>query len=138
MIGRFVGSAVLQKLRTGPVLGTAAVCAFALVIISLLTHGHLAMFTLIAVGLCNSIMFPSIFTLGVQDLGPMTSKGSSLLIAAIVGGALIPLAQGAIADRIGLHPSFFIPAICYVYIACFGFAAIRRRAASNLIPVEPV
>ena len=87
------------------------------------------MATMLAVGFCNSIMFPSIFTLGIQDLGSLTSKGSSLLIAAIVGGALIPLAQGALADRIGLHPSFIIPAICYIYIAAFGFASIRRRIA---------
>jgi FHS family L-fucose permease-like MFS transporter len=84
-------------------------------------------------------MFPSIFTLGVQDLGPLTSKGSSLLIAAIVGGALIPLSQGRLADHIGLHPSFIVPAICYIYIACFGFAALRRPPAHNmLVPVEPV
>jgi FHS family L-fucose permease-like MFS transporter len=99
----------------------------------------LPMWTMLAVGFCNSIMFPSIFTLGVQDLGPLTSKGSSLLIAAIVGGALIPLSQGKLADHIGLHPSFIIPAICYIYIACFGFASLRRLAArKTLVPVEPV
>ncbi|MDQ2925992.1 MAG: sugar MFS transporter [Acidobacteriota bacterium] len=139
MTGRFIGSAVLQKVRTGPVLGTAAVCACALATTSILTHGHLAMATMLAVGFCNSIMFPSIFTLGIQDLGALTSKGSSLLIAAIVGGALIPLAQGALADRIGLHPSFIVPAICYVYIASFGFASMRRPLAyDGLVPVEPV
>jgi FHS family L-fucose permease-like MFS transporter len=104
MIGRFIGSAVLQRVRTGPVLGGAAIGSFILVVISLLTHGHLAMYSLLFVGVFNSIMFPSIFTLGIQDLGPLTSKGSSLLIAAIVGGALIPLGTGALADRIGLHP----------------------------------
>ena len=139
MIGRFVGSAVLQRIRTGPVLGTAAICACLLVVTSLLTAGHTAMWALLAVGFCNSIMFPSIFTLGIQDLGPLTSKGSSLMIAAIVGGALIPLATGKLADKIGLHPAFIIPAICYVYIACFGLAAIRRPAARDtLVPVEPV
>jgi FHS family L-fucose permease-like MFS transporter len=99
----------------------------------------LPMWTMLAVGFCNSIMFPSIFTLGIQDLGPLTSKGSSLLIAAILGGAVVPEIQGRIADNIGLHPSFFIPVICYVYIAVFGIAAIRRPVAlSTLIPVEPV
>ena len=131
MLGRFIGSAVLQKVRTAPVLAAAAVCACCLATTSVLTHGHLAMATLLAVGFCNSIMFPSIFTLGIQDLGPLTSKGSSLLIAAIVGGALIPLAQGALADRIGLHPSFIIPAVCYIYIAGFGFASIRRPVARD-------
>jgi len=139
MVGRFIGSAVLQKVRTGVVLGLCAIGAGSLIVISILTHGHMAMVAMLAVGLCNSIMFPSIFTLGVQDLGQLTSKGSSLLIAAIVGGALIPLSQGKLADHVGLHASFIIPAICYIYIAYFGFAALRRPMAHNmLVPVEPV
>jgi FHS family L-fucose permease-like MFS transporter len=139
MVGRFIGSAVLQRVRTGPVLGGAAIGSFILIVISLLTHGHLAMYSLLFVGVFNSIMFPSIFTLGIQDLGPLTSKGSSLLIAAIVGGALIPLGTGALADKIGLHPAFIIPAICYVYITIFGLAAIRRPAAlTGLLPAEPI
>ncbi len=138
MLGRFIGSAVLQRVRTAPVLTTAAIGAFTLVVISLLTHGHLAMIAMLAVGFCNSIMFPSIFTLGIQDLGPLTSKGSSILIAAILGGAIVPKLQGIVADHIGLHPSFFIPAICYIYIAAFAFAAIKRPPArDSLLPVEP-
>jgi FHS family L-fucose permease-like MFS transporter len=138
MLGRFLGSAVLQKVRTGPVLGTAAIVACILVIVSILTQGHFAMFALLAVGFCNSIMFPSIFTLGIQDLGPLTSKGSSLLIASILGGAIVPELTGALADKIGLHTAFIIPAICYVYIAAFGIAAIKRPQASNsLLPMDP-
>ncbi len=138
MVGRFIGSAVLQRVKTGKLLGLSAIVACLLVVTSLLTHGHLAMAAILAVGLCNSIMFPSIFTLGIQDLGPLTSKGSSLMIAAIVGGALIPLAQGRLADKIGLHPSFLVPAICYVYIAAFGIAAIKRPAGrDSLISPEP-
>ena len=137
MIGRFIGSGVLQFVRTGTVLGIAAVGAFILVVTTILTHGHTAMYALLFVGLCNSIMFPSIFTLGIQDLGPLTSKGSSLMIAAIVGGAIIPLATGKLADKIGLQPAFIIPAICYIYIACFGLASIRRPLAiDNYIPEE--
>jgi FHS family L-fucose permease-like MFS transporter len=139
MLGRFIGSAILQRVRTGPVLGIAALSAFSLVVLSILTHGQTAMFALLAVGFCNSIMFPSIFTLGIQGLGPLTSKGSSLMIAAIVGGALVPLATGRLADRIGLHLAFLLPATCYIYIACFGFAALRRATGlAPLIPVEPV
>ena len=139
MIGRFLGSAILQRVRTGPVLGAAAIGAFILVVISLLTHGHIAMYALLFVGFFNSIMFPSIFTLGIQDLGPLTSRGSSLLIASIVGGALIPLGTGALADKIGLHPSFIVPAICYIYITIFGLVAIRRPVARTaLLPAEPV
>ena len=139
MVGRFIGSGILQFVRTGTVLGIAAVGAFVLVVTTILTHGHTAMYALLFVGLCNSIMFPSIFTLGIQDLGPLTSKGSSLMIAAIVGGAIIPLATGKLADKIGLQPAFIIPAICYIYIACFGLASIRRPLAiDNYIPDETV
>lgn len=138
MIGRFIGSAILQRVKTGKLLALNAIIAFILVILSILTHGHVAMFALLFVGLFNSIMFPSIFTLGIQDLGPLTSKGSSLMIAAIVGGALIPEATGRLADTIGLHHAFIIPAICYVYIAAYGIASIRRPAGSDtLLPVEP-
>jgi FHS family L-fucose permease-like MFS transporter len=139
MVGRFIGSAVLQKVRTGPVLSAAAIGAFLLVVISLFTTGHVAMGALLAVGFCNSIMFPSIFTLGIQDLGPLTSKGSSILIAAILGGAIVPKVQGIVADHIGLQRSFFIPAICYIYLTIFAVAAISRPQALNaLLPVEPV
>ncbi len=137
MVGRFIGSAVLQRVRTSPVVAGCGLGAFCLVVTSILTHGHFAMGAVLAVGLCNSIMFPSIFTLGIQDLGPLTSKGSSLMIAAILGGAVIPYATGKLADHIGLQPSFIIPAICYVYIAAFGLAGIKRPAGSDaLLPVE--
>ena len=139
MVGRFIGSAILQKVRTGYLLSVCAVGAFVLVLVTLFTTGHTAMGAVLAVGLCNSIMFPSIFTLGIQDLGPLTSKGSSLLIAAILGGAIVPKIQGMVADHIGLQPSFIVPAICYVYIAAYGLGAIRRPIASDgLVPVEPV
>jgi FHS family L-fucose permease-like MFS transporter len=84
------------------------------------------MWAIIAVGLFNSVMFPSIFTIGLAGLGPLTSRGSSLMVAAIVGGALIPLAEGHLADAIGVQHAFLIPAVCYVYIALFGFVGGRR------------
>jgi FHS family L-fucose permease-like MFS transporter len=127
MIGRFVGSAILQRVRTGRLLCVAAIIAFCLVATTILGHGHLAMYALLAVGICNSIMFPSIFALGIQGLGPLTSKGSSLMIAAIVGGAIIPLATGKFADHLGLQPAFLLPALCYVYIAGLGLVADRRK-----------
>src|SRR5229473_100644 len=116
MVGRFIGSGLLQKMKTGQLLGICAVCAAALVAISMLSTGHFAMWSIILVGFFNSIMFPSIFTLGVAELGPLTGDGSGVMIMAIVGGALIPVAQGAIADRIGIHHAFFLPVICYLYI----------------------
>ena len=127
MIGRFIGSAVLQKLPTRRVLGTVAVVAFLLVTTSMLSAGYFAMWTIICVGLFNSVMFPSIFTLGIEGLGPLTGKGSGLLVMAIVGGAIIPVAEGVLADRIGIHHAFVLPALCYVYIAFYGFKGSQPR-----------
>jgi MFS transporter, FHS family, L-fucose permease len=126
MVGRFIGSWLLTKVRTSTVLGTAAVVACGLVMTSILTHGHTAMWAIIAVGLFNSVMFPSIFTVGLSGLGPLTSKGSSLMVAAIVGGALIPLGEGHLADAVGVQHAFVIPAVCYIYIALFGYLGGRR------------
>src|SRR5437762_2107715 len=128
MVGRFIGSALLQKMSTRGLLGTCAVCAAALVAISMLTTGHLAMYSLILVGLFNSIMFPSIFTLGVAELGPLTGDGSGIMIMAIVGGAIIPVAQGWIADHIGIHHAFFLPAIYYVYILFFVLSGSKTNS----------
>jgi FHS family L-fucose permease-like MFS transporter len=128
MVGRFIGSGLLQKVSTRKLLGVCAVCAAALVGISMLTSGHLAMWTIILVGFFNSIMFPSIFTLGVAELGPLTGDGSGIMIMAIVGGAIIPLAQGWIADRIGIHHAFFLPVICYLYILFFALSGSKPNS----------
>jgi|SRR6185312_6413904 len=130
MVGRFIGSAVLRRFATGAVLGIASTVACLLVLVSMLTFGHVAMVSIIAVGLFNSIMFPCIFTLGIADLGPLTGRGSSLLIAAIVGGAIIPVVQGKIADSsIGVHHAFLLPVLCYVYISFFGFTRANAKVA---------
>lgn len=128
MVGRFIGSALLQKVSTRGLLGICAVCAASLVAISMLTTGHFAMYSIILVGFFNSIMFPSIFTLGVAELGPLTGDGSGVMIMAIVGGAIIPVAQGAIADRIGIHHAFFLPVICYLYILFFALSGSRPNS----------
>jgi FHS family L-fucose permease-like MFS transporter len=127
MVGRFVGSAILQKLRGGLVLGCSAIVACALVVTSMLTTGHVAMWSIILVGLFNSVMFPTIFTLGIDGLGKLTGKGSGLLVMAIVGGAILPLLQGGLADSIGIHHAFFLPALCYVYILYYGFRGSRHK-----------
>jgi MFS transporter, FHS family, L-fucose permease len=121
MVGRFVGSAILQKVSTGTVLGIAAATAALLVCISMLTLGHIAMWSIILVGFFNSVMFPSIFTLGIAELGPLTGDGSGLLIMAIVGGAIIPEIQGVLADQVGIHHAFILPVICYLYIVYYAF-----------------
>ena len=128
MVGRFIGSAILQKVSTRGLLGVCAVCAAALVGISMLTTGHFAMYSIILVGFFNSIMFPSIFTLGVAELGPLTGDGSGVMIMAIVGGAIIPVMQGAVADRIGIHHAFFLPVLCYLYILFFALSGSRPNS----------
>ncbi len=130
MVGRFIGSALLQRVRTGPLVGYFAIIAGLLVSTSMLTNGHTAVATILLVGLFNSIMFPSIFTLGTAHMGPLTGKASGLLIQAIVGGAIIPVAQGAIADKIGIHHCFILPLICYMFIIYYGFIGSRPTGAS--------
>lgn len=125
MVGRFIGSAVLQKVRTGKVLAAAAVAACLLVLTSVVTTGHVAMWSILLVGLCNSIMFPSIFALGVAGLGSLTGDGSGVLVMAIVGGAIIPEIQGALADHIGIQHAFILPAVCYLYILFYALKGSR-------------
>jgi FHS family L-fucose permease-like MFS transporter len=128
MVGRVLGAALLRKIPTGPAVGVAALAASLLVTTSIFTTGSVAMWSILAVGLFNSILFPSIFTLGIAGLGKLTGKGSGIMVAAIVGGAIIPLAQGALADHIGLHVAFFLPAVCYLYIVFYGFVGSKPRA----------
>ena len=128
MVGRFFGSALLQRINSAKLLAFAAMMASLLVAASMLSHGHIAVWTILAVGLFNSVMFPSIFTLGIAGLGPLTGKGSGLLVAAIVGGAIIPVLEGRIADSIGIHHAFFLPVLCYLYIAAFG---LRSRGTAS-------
>ncbi|MCA1597227.1 MAG: sugar MFS transporter, partial [Chloroflexi bacterium] len=127
MVGRFIGSALMQRMSPATLLVWAGVGAGALVLCSLLGRGHFAMVTILAVGLFNSIMFPTIFTLGVADLGTLTSKGSGLLVQAIVGGAGIPVLMGFFADRIGIHRSLFLPFLCYLFVIYYGWRGYRVR-----------
>jgi MFS transporter, FHS family, L-fucose permease len=127
MLGRFIGAAVLRKIPTGRAVGIAAIAAGMLVTTSILTTGSVAMWTILAVGLFNSILFPSIFTLGIEGLGKLTGKASAILIAAIVGGAIIPLTEGVLADHIGLHVAFVLPVLCYLYIVFYGFVGSKPR-----------
>jgi FHS family L-fucose permease-like MFS transporter len=120
MIGRFIGSAVQRKIKPGYVLSFNAVFASLLVVVSMLTYGYVAMWSILLVGLFNSIMFPTIFTLAINGLGKHTGQGSGILCMAIVGGAIIPVIQGFLADNIGIHHAFILPVICYFFIAYYG------------------
>jgi len=128
MIGRFLGAGVLRRIRPGRLLALCATVAAVLVGASMLSGGNTAMWTILTVGFFNSIMFPTIFSLGVAELGPLTGTGSGLLNMAIVGGAILPLVQGTIADRIGLHHAFFVPVICYVYILFYGLSGSKPNS----------
>jgi FHS family L-fucose permease-like MFS transporter len=121
MIGRFAGSAIMRYVDPGKILGIFAVLAGALAALGAIISGSPAKYAVLSIGLFNSIMFPTIFTLAIKDLGHFTNKGSSLLIMAIVGGALLPVLMGGIADAAGLQIAFVLPALCYIYISWFGF-----------------
>ncbi|MBV8050225.1 MAG: sugar MFS transporter [Acidobacteriaceae bacterium] len=145
MIGRFIGSGLLQKIRTGTLLAICAIAAALLVTISVLSSGHSAMWSILLVGFFNSIMFPSIFTMGIAELGPLTGDGSGILNMAIVGGAVIPWFVGRIADFInrtyysalsqgetswgqGIHYALIIPALCYLYILYYALSGSKPNS----------
>jgi MFS transporter, FHS family, L-fucose permease len=142
LIGRLLGAGIMTKVKAGKLLGIFGLTAAILIAISMFTSGSVAIGTLVLCGFFNSVMFPNIFTLGIAGLGPMTSKGSGLIMTAVVGGAVIPWLIGEVADKIGKHyatthnfqyvpggladkigiqSSFVIPIICYLFIAFYGF-----------------
>jgi MFS transporter, FHS family, L-fucose permease len=132
MIGRFLGAGLLRRFKPGYLLAVCAICAAGLVTASMLLGGHTAMWTILAVGFFNSIMFPTIFSLGVAELGPLTGNASGLLNMAIVGGAILPLIQGSIADHVGIHHAFFLPVICYLYILFYGLSGSKPNSARSV------
>jgi FHS family L-fucose permease-like MFS transporter len=120
LVGRLAGSWILTKVKSGKLVTIFGFAAAMLIAISMFTSGMVAIWTLVLCGLLNSIMFPNIFTLGIAGLGPMTSKGSGLIMSACVGGAVVPYLLGALADKVGIQHAFIIPVICYLYIAYYG------------------
>ena len=125
MVGRFLGAGLLRRFRPGKLLGLCAIFAATLVTASMLLGGHTAMWTILAVGFFNSIMFPTIFSLAVAELGPLTGSGSGVLNMAIVGGAILPVIQGVIADHLGIHHAFLLPVVCYLYILFYGLSGSK-------------
>jgi len=120
MIGRFIGFAAMRYVSPGKALAFNSAMSIALILTAIFSHGSIAMWSIIAVGLFNSIMFPTIFSMALNKLGSLTGQGSGVLCMAIVGGAIVPFAQGFLADAVGLQWSFMIPAACYVFILYFG------------------
>jgi len=128
MVGRFAGSAIMQRIDAGKVLAAFSVGAFIVMMITVFAQGPVAMWSLILVGLFHSIMFPTIFTLGIKGLGPLTEEGSGLLIMAIAGGALV-VVQGWLADHFGLQTSFLLTALCELYILFYALWGSRPTQA---------
>jgi MFS transporter, FHS family, L-fucose permease len=129
MIGRFVGAPLLQRYKPEHLLAICAVIAAGLITAAMVFGGHMAMWGILCIGLFNSIMFPTIFSLGVAELGPLTGLGSGVLNMAIVGGAIVPVLQGFIADRLGIHHGFILPVICYLYILFYALSGSKPNSA---------
>ena len=128
MVGRFIGAPLLQRFKPGYLLAIFAIAAGTLVTASMVLNGRVAMWTIISVGFFNSIMFPTIFSLGEAELGPLSGTGSGLLNMAIVGGAIIPVIQGVIADTVGLHHAFVLPVVCYLYILYYALVGSQPNS----------
>jgi MFS transporter, FHS family, L-fucose permease len=137
MLGRFIGAYLLRVFSPGKVLATAAAGVMTLLFISSHTAGAVSGWSLLAVGLCNSIMFPTIFSLASEGLGPRSASASGLIGVAIVGGAVVPPLTGHMADLIGLKAALFVPAICYAGILSYGIYARRPVAVFAASPAAP-
>ncbi len=127
MVGRFAGASLMQRIPAGKLLAGHALAAVTLLLITMSSSGQIALWSILAVGLFNSIMFPTLFSLALNGLGKNTGQGSGILCAAIAGGAVLPVIQGHFADLIGIHLAFFIPVLCYCYIAYYGWRGSRIR-----------
>jgi len=121
MVGRFLGIFTLKLFKPGTVLAVHGLAAIGLILISINTHGLIAIYSMVLVGVCNSVMFPTIFTVAISKLNSnLIHKGSGLLGTAIIGGAFVPVITGQIADHYGLRAAFLLPALCYAYITVLG------------------
>ena len=136
MIGRFAGAWVLGRVRPGLVLAAHALAAILLAGLSASSAGWMAAAAILAVGLANSIMFPTIFSLALRGLGEETPGGSALLCLGIVGGAIVPLASGFVADHFGIAVALAVPILCYAWVAFYGVFCLR--SANDAGPIMPV
>jgi FHS family L-fucose permease-like MFS transporter len=129
MAGRFVGGALMSVIKAEKMLVVLGILGVVLMLVSMLTTGQVAIWSLVLCGLANSIMYPTIFTLGIAELGPMTSKGSGVITIGNVGGAVIPPVFGLLADKIGIQYAFVVPIICYIFIAYYGLSGYKPARA---------
>lgn len=129
MAGRFVGSALMSVIKAEKMLVVLGILGVVLMLVSMLTTGQVAIWSLVLCGLANSIMYPTIFTLGIAELGPLTSKGSGVITIGNVGGAVIPPVFGLLADKSGIQYAFVVPIICYIFIAYYGLSGYKPARA---------
>jgi FHS family L-fucose permease-like MFS transporter len=129
MVGRFLGSAILQRITAQKVLLISAAASVLLLLITVLSTGYIAMWSMLAVGLFNSIMWSCIFALSIDGLGKFTNKASGILVMAPVGGAIFPMLQGMLADSpaVGLHMSYVLPLLCYAFIMYYAISGYKPK-----------
>ena len=125
MIGRFIGSALMSRIKAEKMLVVLGIFGVVLMLVSMGTHGQVAIGSLVLCVLANSIMYPTIFSLGIAELGPLTSKGSGVITIGNVGGAIIPPIFGFLADKVGIHYAFVLPIVCYLFIAYYGLSGYK-------------
>lgn len=131
MIGRLLGSFIMVWIKAEKLLVLLGGLGVVLLLIAMVTHGTVAIACLVLTGIANSVMYPNIFALGIAELGPLTSKGSGVITIGNVGGAVVPVLFGALADKIGIQYAFILPIICYIYVAYYGLTGYKpsRRTA---------
>jgi len=132
MAGRFVGSALMKKIAAARLLSLFAGASLVCVTVALLATGVIPVWAVVLIGFFHSIMFPTIFALSIKNLGPLTKRGSSLLVMAIVGGAFFPAIMGRISDAASIQKAFLVPLLCYVYIFYFGVRGYKPAAVPQL------
>lgn len=130
MLGRFIGASVMQFISARHCLAFCSLMAMVLIGLSMQLDGYAAIYSILAVGFFNSIMFPTIFSLALSGLKSLTGQGSGLLCLAIVGGAIVPMLQGIAADNMGLQPSFIVPMLCYLFIGFYGLKGAMMTAST--------
>jgi FHS family L-fucose permease-like MFS transporter len=129
MAGRFLGSLVMKWVKAETLLVLLGFLGVALLLVSMFTQGPVAIWCLVLCGVANSVMYPNIFALGIAELGPLTSKGSGVITIGNVGGAVIPLVFGALADKVGIQYAFIVPIIGYLYVAYYGLSGYKPTRA---------
>jgi MFS transporter, FHS family, L-fucose permease len=136
MAGRFIGSAMMKRIAASRLLSLFAGASLVCAIVALLATGLLSVWAVILIGFFHSIMFPTIFALSIKNLGPLTKRGSSLLVMAILGGAIFPAIMGRISDASSIQTAFVVPLVCYVFILYFGLSGYKPSSAPATVPVS--